>query len=313
MLLTLMKRRFTPDPLLARIIGGVIANCLPVCLIAAPMTFTLDPTQSTITISGSFQNSGLSFPLMQQSAGSLTTIFGGTLKADVSGSTIQFTGGSVIDAQTNGNWQPLPGGAAGSAPADFGGQGGGFGVTIKAALRNIVLDATSAALPITSGSFNSGGLVFGFPTSSTAALDYLVTGLLSASGGKALQGLSTNKVTTTATLTNNGSALALTIPVSADFAFTVITANDAKVTLTGKLVATAAAAPPLLVSSATVAVVSGTVSFQWQATPGQTFRVESSTDLQSWTTRQTGLTSATSTYTFSGSATGTKEYFRLVQ
>jgi hypothetical protein len=309
-----MKKRFTDRTLLARIVCGVIANSFSVCLIAAPMTFTLDPTQSTITISGSFQNSGLSIPLMQQSTGSLTTTFGGTLKADVSGSTIQFTGGSVIDAQTNGNWQPLPGGTAGSAPADFGAQGGITGlVTVKGALRNIVLDATSVALLVTSGSFNSGGIVFGFPTNSTASLDYLVTGSLSASGGKALQGLSTNKVTTTATLTNNGNALTLSISVIADFAFTVITANDAKVTLTGKLVATAATAPPLLVSPATVAVVSGTVSFQWQAAPGQTFRVESSTDLQTWATRQTGLTSATSTYTFSGAATGTKEYFRLVQ
>jgi hypothetical protein len=305
-----MKRHFSVRLAFALFTCGLLSNGFVGCGIAAPTTFTLDPAQSTITVTASL---GSSLVLTEQAPGSLTTRFAGTIKADTTGSSIQFTGGSVIDAQTNGTWQPMANGVAGSAPADFGGRGSTILGSGNAALRNVVFDATSAVLSITNGAFSSAGVVFGFLTNGTASLDYLITGLASAQGGKALQGLSTNKVSTTATLTNSGSNLILTIPVNADFFFTLLSANDTKVTVTGKLVAIAAGAPPLLVSPSTVSVQNGMVSFQWQAAPGLTFRVEGSTDLQTWTTRQSGITSATSTHSWSGTALGTKEYFRLVQ
>ena len=250
---------------------------------------------------------------MEQTSGSLTTSFAGTINADLTGSAIQFTGGSVIDANTNGNWEPMANGVAGVAPADFGARAANAFATAKAALRDIVLDATSGALPVTNGSFGSGGIVFGFVTNRNSALDCLVTGLISANGRQKLNGLSTNRVSTAATLATNGGTLTLTMPVSTDFFFSLLSNNDTKITLTGKFVATVSAAPPLTVSPATVHVQSGIVSFQWQASSGQTFRVEGSPDLQTWTTRASGITSATSTYMFSGTATGTKEYFRLVR
>ena len=295
---------------MASLVCGVMANGFVGRGTAAPTIFTLDPAQSAITVTASLSSS---LVLSEQAPGSLTTHFAGTIKADTTGSSIQFTGGSVIDAQTNGNWQPMANGVAGSAPADFGGRGSTILASGNAALRNVVFDATSAVLAITNGAFSSAGIVFGFLTNGTASLDYLLTGFVSAQGGKALQGLSTNKVSTTAMLTNSGGNLILSIPVNTDFFFTLVSANDTKVTVTGTLVATAGAAPPLLVSTSTVSVQNGMVSFQWQAATGLTFRVEGSTDLQTWAIRQSGVTSATSTYSWSGTATGTKEYFRLVQ
>jgi hypothetical protein len=63
-----------------------------------------------------------------------------------------------VAANNSGSWQPLPGGAAGSAPANYGAQ-----VTIilvgtgRAAVREAVFDATTASpLPLGGGTFSSG-------------------------------------------------------------------------------------------------------------------------------------------------------------
>src|SRR5262245_7951490 len=154
---------------------------------AAPLVFTIDPAESQLTISGKVAGSDLK----EQGAGSLTTKLGGTLQTDVTGSTIQFTGGSVIDPEVNGTWEPGIGGAAGSAPADFAGKAGSF-ITAKGAFRNLIIDVTSAALAIANGTFDAAALTFGFPANSTATLDY---DLVLTHGSRTLSGLATNKVT----------------------------------------------------------------------------------------------------------------------
>jgi hypothetical protein len=95
-------------------------------------------------------------------------------------------------------------------------------------LRNSVLEATSADLALSSGSFDSSGLVFAFPQNPTASLDYRATGFISTSGSEELEGLSTNKVATSATLLTTNGRLTVTIPVGAEFFFTLLTPDDVK-------------------------------------------------------------------------------------
>src|SRR5436190_24154754 len=99
---------------------------------ATPQVFTLDSGQSQITLAGK----AAGFTFSEQGPGSLTTHYNGPIKIELTASTIRFTGGSAADAQTNGVWQPAPGGGAGSAPADYAGKASiGFG-TAYTAMRN---------------------------------------------------------------------------------------------------------------------------------------------------------------------------------
>ena len=123
---------------------------------AGPVVFAVDQTQSQITLSGAIVTfSGLfSAPLSTQGPGSLVTAYSGNINAVVAGSAIQFTGSSTICAQTNGLWQPAPGGASGSGLANYAGQAQAWipfvGTnTAFAALRQVVLDVTSPLLTAT--------------------------------------------------------------------------------------------------------------------------------------------------------------------
>lgn len=196
--------------------------------------FVLVPEQSTITLSGS----AVGAALLEQAPGSLSNRFQGVIRADVTASTIAFPGGSVIAAQTNGNWQPLADGSSGSAPGNYGAQASVLLGTAKAAVRNLQLDAACSALPLNGTSFDSSPLVFGFITAANGTLGYTVSGLFATKGGVALTGYATNKVTTMATLIKSGDVETLTIPVKADFYFTLVTQNDCTLTVTGKLVGT---------------------------------------------------------------------------
>jgi hypothetical protein len=84
---------------------------LSACMISAtsatastvtPVEFTLDESQSKITLSGTV----LGNPVTEQAPGSLTTTFYGKIVADVTSTAIQFTGGSTLTARTNGVWKP---------------------------------------------------------------------------------------------------------------------------------------------------------------------------------------------------------------
>jgi hypothetical protein len=227
------------------IVTCVAMSCVPLILIltgqAAPVTFTIDNSQSVISVSGLMVN----FAMTPQGTGALITSYSGSINADPSGSSIQFTGGSSINAHTNGIWQPAAGGTAGSATADYGAQASvnyppfGF-ILVYGALRNISFDVTSPVLPVTGGGFNGTNLVFSF-ASIDSALDYYSSIL---NGSLALTGYATNTVATGATETVNGSTRTLVIPIDATFYFKLKSANDTTVHLTGQLVATNAVAPP---------------------------------------------------------------------
>lgn len=295
------------DPCALLLAGIILAGSLPA--VGEPVVFTIDPARSQITLSGA----ALGNPFAQQADGSLTTSFGGTVNADVTATSIEFTGGSRIDAAPSGDWEPLPGGEAGRAPADYGAQVSVLFGAAKAALRNIVLDATSAVLPLNDGSFDSSNIAFGFPEGSAAALDYLVTGLLGTSGSQPLEGFATNKVSSGATVVTEGGVQTLTLPVDAEYFFELLSPQDVNVRLVGQLVATAGGAEPWVFDARSIKVIDGMVTLAWQAAPGQVFRVESTLNLETWTTRASAVTSATSNYTWSGPVAGNPEFFRLAQ
>lgn len=138
--------------------------------IAAPVTFQIDPTQSSLTLSATvdFPPIGL-LPSTPQGAFFPTHIgtslgdsssYSGTIKADVS-NTIQFTGGSLIDASVTSNalgWAPTTGGGPPGqtlptltfVPADY---GFSFAGLVFASVENITFDLSSAVIPIVGGNF----------------------------------------------------------------------------------------------------------------------------------------------------------------
>ena len=198
---------------------------------ARAQTFTLDATRSSITISGTVANG----PMTEQGAGSLTAAIGGTLQVALAGATVQFTGQSQILAQNNGSWQPLADGTDGNAPADFGAQATVSIFSGVAALRALQLDATSPAINLSSGKFESTNLIFSFPSGALSSFAYNVTGLKH--GAIPLSGYATNKLTAQGSLATVGDQQTLTIPVDATFLLKLLSDGDTTIKLQGQLVA----------------------------------------------------------------------------
>jgi hypothetical protein len=267
--------------------------------------FTIDSSQSSVTISGTVAGGTIA----AQAPGSLTASVGGTIRATLNGLNLQFPGQSVIAAQTNGSWQPLHDGTAGSAPADFGGKANILGLASGlAALRKIQLDVFAPAIAVNAGKFDSSSLTFQFLTNALSSMDYNVSGLLSKSGSVPLTGYATNKVTALGSLSISGT---MTIPVDATFYFTMLSANDTVIRLQGQLVATQAVQGSFQVQS--LNVTSQGVLLQWQASAGQQFQVESSTNLQTWITNATITAAASGVYTWTGAVSGPLNFFRLTK
>jgi hypothetical protein len=242
-------------------------------------TFVLDTNNSSLTISGTLESAAF----QQQGAGSLTTKISGTIKAEVTSSNITFVGGSAIVALNSGNWQPGPGGIAGSnAPANFGVKMSVLLTTVMAAVRNTLLDVTSSALTVTGGSFSGQGLHFNYPTNSTSVLDYSYSGLLgTGSGSRPLKGVSTNTLND-ATLIVQGAQLVLTIPVDDSGTATALNPNDIQYRLRGQLVARAPVSVPLQINAFQVS--SGQLTFTIATTPDQSYTILGSTNLTDWAT-----------------------------
>lgn len=299
-----VKSYYLPSLLVLALIGWQGHVC-PVA--AATNSFTIDPAQTSVVLSGSVSGN----PLNPQGPGSLSNQFTGTLIVDVTPSTIQFSGGSLIDAFPNGTWQPLPGGGAGSAPADYAGTVNLFLVTGVAAIRNILLDVTSPVLPLQNGQFDSSSLAFRFLTNSGGSVDYRVTGLASSSGSQALDGLATNGVTTAASLTDNGSLLTLVIPVDATQVLTFISTNDTTLRLQGQLVATAPAGEiPLVVS---IQINGGQIILEWPSSSGQTFSVETTPDFSLWMPAPGTIVVGPDKTTWTGDPGGDLQFYRVAR
>jgi hypothetical protein len=189
--------------------------------------FTIDPTKSSLAASGS----AAGFALSQQVSGSLNDAYSGTISANVTATTIQFTTPSAAAAKLNPNQHLNPG----NTTANYGGQASTILGPALVAVRNLIGSITSAALILGSGgTFTSSGEHFAI-TSGKA--DY--TSPLG-NGSQTLVGLnSANQAAAKSSLVVSGGVATLTIPVNITLNYTLLSANDSHFTLTGKLVATA--------------------------------------------------------------------------
>jgi hypothetical protein len=269
--------------------------------------FTVDTNKSSITLSGSIDLLGSAYSLEAQGPGSLTTAYGGTVQVSQAGSTIQFTPSSLIQALDSGDWQPESDGSAGSAAANYGGQVSVLGQTITVAVRDVLLEATSPAISVAGGQFDSSSLVFGFSTNAAGVLSYNA-GFLG-SGATPLSGYATNNVSALATLATVGAQQTLTIPVGATFHFSLFSQNDTTLGVQGQFVAVRSAAAPLAIQA--IEVKNQMVTLEWQSSPGEFFQVLSSTNLAAWQTNAINVSSTTTSYTWSGPATARQAFYRI--
>jgi hypothetical protein len=132
---------------------------------AATATYTIDPLQSALTLLGTLTDSST----FEQTTGSQTTSYSGTIVAERNGSNILFPGGSVLNAALQAsNQQPRDDGTPGSQSADYGRRtpdgAGPFGQTAFEALRNVefdLFDDTSGVGATVAGNGNFASNSFG--------------------------------------------------------------------------------------------------------------------------------------------------------
>jgi hypothetical protein len=211
---------------------------------AAERIYEILTNESSIAISGTVTSATLgTATIAEQGPGSLVTSYSGTIRTDRGPGTIQFLGGSAVDANVSGSWQPLADGSAGTASADYGGRAQ-FNIfaTLYFAARNVVADLTSGAMPVTNGDFDQSTTTMTFAQGS---IGYRDSPFGATAGMRSLVGES-GTLSGTGLLTTEmqpGELLeTLTIPINSSVS---IPAGDGFVnlTLTGQLVA---AAPILL-------------------------------------------------------------------
>jgi hypothetical protein len=251
--------------------------------------------------------------IAEQGPGSLTTILSGSVNAEVTPTTIRFTGASLLDALPNGSWQPLPEGGAGEAPADFGAKTESplFG-TIQAAVRDVILDLQSDALPLQDMAFDASQIQFISPTNSAGAFDYRA-GLLA--GRKSVSGVSTNKVASGATLTASDGIQTLTLMIDTQFPFTAFFPNDSMVSFTGKIVATRPLESPAPAPLELQSITLGNNQFilRVKGVPATTDRVESSPDLQRWQACQYEMSVKDGYFTVTRNPSARSEFYRITR
>jgi hypothetical protein len=283
----------------------------------ASVVFIIDPTQSQVTLSGNLEafDKELSAPITAQSSGSLTASYAGTINADVDETTIQFTGSSLIEAETNDSpMQPAMGGSPGYGPADYGGmaQEQAFFTTISVeiALRNVALDLTSPMLTLTNGTFASTSLEFLFSSNVDGTIDY-DSPILNESGSTPLAGDSTDTSGTLASLTTTGNVQVLSIPVNMTFTDTSGTFDGTTLNMVGQIVATQTLLPPPIINSITVTNQMVVLTVANATTQSGVF---TSTDLQTWSTQPASVaTNLSDQIIFTFPLSGNSGFFRVKQ
>ena len=214
---------------------------------AVERVYDIVTNESSIAISGTVTSATLGTATIEQQApGSLATNYMGTIRTDRGPNTIQFIAGSNVDANVNGDWQPLADGSAGTASADYGGRAQ-FNIfaTLYFAARDAVGDLASGLLTMSGGDFDLSTTTFSFLQGSVAYRD---SPFGTTFGARSLVG-ENSFLSGTASLATEmqpgGSLETLSIPISSSVA---IAAGDGFVnlTLTGQLVATALVPATLL-------------------------------------------------------------------
>lgn len=206
--------------------------------------YMIKPELSSITISGQIVDTQIVIPIDVEAQGvnSLTTSYGGTIRADRGAGTIQFLGGSLINAnllldgnQMPSNWQPAVGGGAGSAPAVYAGQIlGGAGVFAGRDFIGDLIDG--GVLNITGGDFDLSGVNLLF---TGGTIDYNV-GVI-AVGSEGIDGNSVS-LSGIGSISGVGPTEMITIPINGLLSVPLVDGDGedqgiAQLQLTGQLVA----------------------------------------------------------------------------
>lgn len=146
---------------------AILATASSSTALAAPVSFVLDSSLSQLTIAAVVDlGGGLSTvgqaedPNLADHAGlsdGSISFYSGVINADVGPGSIQFTGGSTIDAAITSNelgWAPKANPTDNTLtfePADY-----GFVLAIVyASIQNVLFDSTSGVLPVAGGSFTA--------------------------------------------------------------------------------------------------------------------------------------------------------------
>ncbi|HVU07004.1 MAG TPA: hypothetical protein VHG89_00505 [Verrucomicrobiae bacterium] len=289
--------------------------------------FTLDPARSFLVITGNL--AGVTFAA--QGTGALSNTFSGTLDVELvysSTPTIQLFGGTNIIANVNGNWQPQLGGAAGTAPGNYGvvAHSVPVGLTIPgdvyATLRNAFFDLESVPLPITGDNFNCAGSYLAL---SEFDFDYIVytnnqpyvhgefTKYVIPGG----QTYFPNFPNLTGSLTfDAGSGIqTLVVPINVELPYTLLQDEDSAVTFVGQIVATrnlyAVSGAPVINSIAVSGqnIVLTTINTSMQS------KLLVSTDLINWSAvaNATITSGNTGTIIFTVPVSGPKAFYRVQQ
>jgi len=278
--------------------GALLAMGIPIGG-AVTRDFTIDPTQSSVALSGDVA----AITFKEQAPGSLSTSYSGTITLGLTDATVQITAGAM-NAAVSGDWLPGPNGQGGAAPADYGAQASiPFG-TATAALRNILLDLSSPTATLTNGSFDAGSIVFSFSATSAAKLDYNA-GFLG-SGSTNLAGNATNKTATIATLTSVGGTDTLVINIDATFKASLLAHDDSSLHILGKITAHGKTAPRFI----DVEVVDHEIRFKIEGDITG-FKLESTSDYLHWNERQPEIVIENNVPVYKLPATVDFEFFRF--
>ncbi len=239
----------------------------------ASRVFTLDPTRSSLTITGYVTSTLVT--LSAEVSGSNTASYFGSVDSSLDATGITFGGGSSITANNFSGTGLIP-----DSTANYGIVAKELGITAaKATVVNLQFDATSAALPIGSdGKFTVTSAVTA--TATSGAFDYIQSLPTAGSGTDNVAGATApDQSTSSGSLSLSGQTQTLTIPVKATILFSVSNPNDSAVTFTGQFVSTTTIPTP------PIAYWTGNVNTNWNT-------VNQAATATNWATDATGATDA---------------------
>ncbi|MGA7801624.1 MAG: hypothetical protein WCC36_12520 [Gammaproteobacteria bacterium] len=200
---------------------------------ASLVTFTLDPSRSSLTLEPTSTRSFAAAAIDGQGGAGLRTSYSGTLSADVTAGHITLLGASLTAADS-GNWSP------GTGPANYGFNVAVSGLSAQVALRDLKATGSSGAMALSGGAFDATGVQWAL-TDGTASGDMQYSGATGsgmATPTADLTGLNAFNGAGGGTLAPDGT---LTLPV--DWALgTLLNGVPVIASLQGSLVATSSVA-----------------------------------------------------------------------
>lgn len=212
---------------------------------AVVTNWTIQSSSSTLGLSGALSSGGTFLASLQGQSGAtggLSTSFTGNINTQqtigglggISPTDIQFLS-ALLDANVSGDWDPVPGGTTGTAPADYGGRVDlGFLGGANLAVRDLTAGLSSGVLGLVGGYTSPGAQTFAGNIDVsllTATADYRGFGIVGGQlgGGTLTDGIAgqSGSVLTAGTISYGPGGYAgtatLTIPV--DFTFAAIVAG----------------------------------------------------------------------------------------